>query len=597
MFGKKKSDREASKKVSKSAIAKAKKLLRYVWPFKVYLFVGLVFLLLSSLTTLAFPILLGKLFDVSGSQNINTLALVLLGVFFVNAIFSFFRIVLFEHAAQRTLAYIRQDAYSHLISLPMTFFSTRRVGELGSRISADVSLLQSTFTTTIAEFLRQILTILGGIVLLLSISPKLTGFMLAVVPLVIVVVVIFGKFIRKMSKLTQDKVADSNTIVEETLQGVFNVKAYANERFEISRYTAATNDIINLAIKTATYRGAFVSFIIFGLFGSIIGVIWYGLILRDAELLKTGDLFSFLLLTVFIGASIGGIADLYSQLVQAIGASENLMEIFDEEPETIQSDKGDKAALVGKIEFRNVDFNYSTRADIPVLQKVSFSVESGKEVALVGPSGSGKSTIVSLLLRFYDPSSGHVRIDDKDSSDFNLHSLRKQMAIVPQEVILFGGSIRENIGYGNPDAGIDEIKEAAVKANAAEFIEKLPEKYDTIVGERGIQLSGGQRQRVAIARAVLKDPRILILDEATSSLDSESEQLVQDALDKLMKGRTSIVIAHRLSTIQKADNILVVKDGQIVEQGTHNELLDQKNGEYFKLHTIQSRKEKLDVVV
>jgi ABC-type multidrug transport system fused ATPase/permease subunit len=411
--------------------------------------------------------------------------------------------------------------------------------------------------------------------------------MLGVVPIIVIVVIFFGRFIRKMSKLTQDKVADSNTIVEETLQGVYNVKSYANERFEISRYTQATNDVINLAIKTATYRGAFVSFIIFGLFGSIIGVIWYGLILRDQGAISGGDLFSFVLYTVFIGASIGGIADLYSQLVRAIGATENLMEILDEKEEPLIASSNEQINLEGTLQFDEVAFEYPNRSDIPVLKNLSFEVNSGEEVAIVGASGAGKSTLVSLLLRFYEPSSGKITIGQKNILDFDLHQYRKQFAIVPQEVMLFGGSIRENISYGKPNASEEEIWDAARQANALEFIEKLPEKLDTLVGERGIQLSGGQRQRIAIARAVLRNPRILILDEATSSLDSESERLVQEALDRLLKGRTSFVIAHRLSTIQNADKILVLKDGQLLEQGSHQELLANNGGEYFKLFTLQ----------
>lgn len=588
MFGSRRNNGDKKpEKLKPGALKKSLQLFKYVAPYKGYLILGLVFLLLSSSATLAFPKLLGSLYDSEGSKNINQFGLVLLALFALNAVFSFFRIYLFEHVAQKSLANIRQTTYQHIITLPMNFFATRRVGELVSRISADVALLQSTFTTTIAEFLRQILTILGGIVLLLTISPKLTLFMLGVVPVIVLIVVVFGKYIKKLSKQTQDAVAESNTVVEETLHGVYNVKSYSNERFEISRYTQVTNDIINIAIKAAAYRGAFVSFIIFGLFGAIIGVIWYGLILRESGAISGGELFSFILYTTFIGASIGGIADLYSQLVKAVGATENLFEILEESTEPILETKGKDVTLNGKVEFKNISFHYPNRKDIGVLNNVSFDAESGQEIAIVGPSGAGKSTIVSLLLQFYKPVSGSLLFNGIEASEINLNRFREQFAIVPQEVLLFGGSIKENILYGKPNASDSELIEAAKQANAFEFIEKLPEGFDTIVGDRGIQLSGGQRQRVAIARAVLRDPKILILDEATSSLDSESERLVQDALNKLMKGRTSFVVAHRLSTIKQANKIVVLKEGNVAEIGTHHQLLDQK-GEYYKLFSIQN---------
>lgn len=585
-----KSNGEKREKLTKTGLNKAKRLFRFLLPYKWTFSLGLVFLLLSSLTTLAFPMLLGQLMDTDAQMDINRLGLILLAIFLFNAILSFFRILLFEKVAQKTLANIRQHVYAHLIRLPMHFFATRRVGELNSRISSDIALLQSTFTTTSAEFLRQILTILGGIALLVTISIKLTLFMLAIVPVIMIIVVFFGRFIGKLSKETQEKVAASNVIVEETLQGINNVKAFANERFEIARYTVATNSIVQLAIKTAKYRGAFVSFIIFGLFGSIIGVIWYGMLLKEQGLISQGDLFSFVLYTVFVGASIGGIADLYTQLVKSVGASEHLMDILDEKEEQLAeavSSTSGPTTITGKINFEGVKFAYPSRDDVTVLKDISFEVEEGQQIAIVGSSGAGKSTIVSLLMRFYDPISGSIKVDDMPIKDMNLTDFRNQLALVPQEVLLFGGTIKENIGYGDPNASDEAIRSAAEKANALSFITSFPDGFDTIVGERGVQLSGGQRQRIAIARAVLKDPRILILDEATSSLDSESEQLVQDALDKLMKGRTSIVVAHRLSTIRKADQIIVLDQGQIVEVGTHEQLVAEENGIYAHLSSIQ----------
>lgn len=579
------------KKITKQDLKKSMRLFKYVKPYRGTFAIGFVFLLLSSVTSMVFPYLTGQLVDSANSdmlKDINTIALALLGVFAANAVFSYFRIYLFAIVTQKTLADLRQSTYNHLIKLPMHFFSERRVGELNSRIASDISLLQETLTTTIAELIRQVLTIIIGIALLSYISVKLTLLMLCLVPVVIVIAIIFGKHIKKLSKDAQSKVADSNTIVEETLQGITTVKAFANEFFENMRYSEKTNEIVGISLKGAKWRGAFASFIIFALFGSIVGVIWYGVILVNQNGLSVGDLFTFILYSVFVGASMGGIADLYSQLQKAIGATENLMEILDETPEDISDIQLTSLKRVnGNVSFDNVSFAYPSRSDIQVLKSVSFSANSGEQIAIVGPSGSGKSTITNLLLRFYNTNSGTISIDGKPIQDFKLSELRSQMSIVPQDVLLFGGTIKENIGYGKIGATDEEIMDAAKQANAHLFIDGFPEKYETIVGERGIQLSGGQRQRIAIARAILKNPSILILDEATSALDSESEKLVQEALETLMHGRTSIVIAHRLSTIRKANKILVLNEGQLVESGTHEELSNLENGIYQNLSNLQ----------
>ncbi len=588
-----KSDDTKKKKISLSGLKRLWKLASYLKPQRGLFFVGLIFLLLSTGASLVFPGLTGKLID-SAKQDflneIDRIALILLGVFVVQAVFSYLRIVIFVKVTERSLAALRQDTYSHMIRLPMAFFNERRVGELNSRISADVSILQETFTTTLAEFIRQVIIIVGGVILLASTSLKLTLFMLAIVPAIIVITIFFGRFIRRYAKKVQNLIADSNTIVEETLSGITNVKAFVNETFEWNRYKVKTNEAAELAIKGGHYRGAFASFIIFGLFGAIAAVIWYG-----ARMVQTGDitmgtLFSFLLYTAFIGGSIGGLASVYASLQRAIGATENLLDILDQKPEPIdihQKSIGLKKPLTGHILFDSVLFAYPNRKDVPVLKGLSFEAKPGELVGLVGPSGAGKSTIASLILQFYAPDGGKIQFDGKDSSKFSLADLRSEMAIVPQDVLLFGGSIKENIAYGKPNASEEEIIEAAKQANAHEFILGFPEGYDTLVGERGVKLSGGQRQRIAIARAILKDPKILILDEATSALDSESEKLVQEALDLLMKGRTSIVIAHRLSTIRKADTILVLDQGELVEQGSHDELVQVENGLYQNLSQLQ----------
>lgn len=590
-FGRRKTKEDSpKKKISKEALKKSLRLFKYVKPYMGTFIIGLVFLFLSSIASMVFPYLTGMLVDAADTdllEKINQIALLLLGVFFLNAVFSFFRIYTFAIVTQKTLASLRQATYNQLIRLKMQFFSERRVGELNSRISSDIALLQETFTTTIAEFLRQILIIFIGVALLAYLSIKLTLLMLALVPVVVIVAVIFGKKIRGLSKEAQNQVADSNVIVEETLQGIATVKAFVNESFEYMRYKKKTEEIIGISLKGAVWRGAFASFIIFCLFGSIVAVIWYGVILVQGNEMSIGDLFTFILYSVFVGASLGGIADLYSQLQKAVGATENLLEIFDEEREEEEVINTKLTVDKGEIKFHNVDFAYPNRADIPVLKHLNFSIKAGQQVALVGPSGAGKSTITSLILKFYTAQKGKVLIDGINIMDYGLETLRSSMAIVPQDVILFGGSIYDNILYGKPNAAKEEVQKAAKKANAYDFIQGFPEGFQTLVGERGVQLSGGQRQRIAIARAILKDPKILILDEATSSLDSQSEQLVQQALDELMKGRTSLVIAHRLSTIQKADHILVLKDGELVESGTHEELNNKEEGLYKNLKELQ----------
>ena len=557
------------------------------------------------MTNLAFPLLIGTLVDGTNSststmelireaesgkldgllKNIDTVAILLFIIFLLQAVFSYFRVYLFGYVTERMLAKLRQDTYQNLIIQPMKFFSQRRVGELNSRISADITILQETFTVTLAEFLRQVLIIIGGIYFLIIYSTNLTLIMLGTLPVVVIIGIFFGRFIKKLSKRTQEAVAETNVIVEETLSGILNVKAFVNEMFEFNRYRNRTEEVRQIAMKGIAWRAGFTSFIIFSIFGAIAVVIWYGAHLKDQGIISNGDLITFMLVTVFVGASIGGIADQLAKLQKAVGATENLMDLLDEDGERLAEAKSE--LIKGDLVFDKVSFNYPSRPDIQVIKSVSFTAKQGEQVAIAGPSGSGKSTLISLLLRFYDPQSGVISSAGKNIQHYGLSDWRNTMALVPQEVLLFGGSIRENIAYGNPEASQEEIERAAEMANAKEFIEKFPEGYDTLVGERGIQLSGGQRQRIAIARAVLKDPEILLLDEATSSLDSESEHLVQEALNRVMKGRTSIVIAHRLSTIRKADKILVLEDGQIREEGNHEELNAIENGLYRKISSMQ----------
>ena len=578
-------------KLNASSLNKAIQIFKYADNHRWKFYVGLVFLLLTGATALAFPKLMGLLIDCVKNKNAaqaNQIALGLIGILLLQSFFSFFRLSLFINFTEHTLANLRLALYSNLIKLPMSFFSQKRVGELNSRISSDISQIQDTLTSTIAEFLRQFILIIGGVILLASESLKLTLMMLSVVPLVAVAAVIFGRFIRKYSKTVQDKVAESQVIVEETLQGISNVKAFVNEWYEIARYNGKIAEIVKIAIKGGKYRGYFASFIIFCLFGSIVAVVWFGVTLSINGEMSVGQLITFVLYSTFVGASFGGVAELYAQIQKAVGATERVFELLDETPEKINTTHTKIIEKIkGNVTFKNVAFSYPSRKEIQVLNDVSFTANFGQKIAIVGPSGAGKSTISSLLLRFYDIESGTILIDGKSIYDYDLENLRGNMSIVPQDVILFGGSIRENIAYGKPDASEEEILLAAKQANALDFVNGFPEKFETLVGERGIKLSGGQRQRIAIARALLKNPSILILDEATSSLDSESEKLVQEALETLMEGRTSIIIAHRLSTIRKADTILVLDRGIISEQGTHKELLEVENGIYKNLSNLQ----------
>lgn len=583
------SDQKKSK-ISKKAIRQSMRIFRYLTPYKWEFGLGLFFLLLTSAASLAFPKFLGDLVDSASKElveNIDRVALILIGILILQAIFGYFRIIIFVRVTEKMLASLRQATYEHLIRLPMKFFSAKRVGELTSRISADISLLQETFTTTLAEFIRQMIIIIGGVTLLTITSWKLTLFMLAILPAIVIIAVFFGRFIRRYAKDVQQQVAESNTIVEETLQGIQTVKAFTNEWLEVKRYKRKTDQVAKTAIKGGVYRGAFASFIITGLFGAIVAVIWRGSILVQTGELAVGQLFSFVIYSGFIGGSIGGLADIYARLQKAIGATEELMEILDEPIEEEGTKPDPNFELKGKVQFKDVRFAYPGRKDLEVIKGVNLIVQPGQQIALVGMSGAGKTTISALLYRFYDPDSGEILFDDLDSKFIGRFDIRGRMALVPQEVLLFGGSIMENIRYGKPGATDAEVFAAAEKANADEFIRSFPDGYSTEVGERGIQLSGGQRQRIAIARALLKDPVILVLDEATSSLDSESEHLVQEALEKLMKGRTTFVIAHRLSTIRKADIIAVMKNGKIEEMGSHDELLSNSSGEYRKLVQLQ----------
>ncbi|MEO8148023.1 MAG: ABC transporter transmembrane domain-containing protein [Bacteroidia bacterium] len=608
-------DETPKAKINKENLRQSLFLFTYLKPYRTKFIWALVCIALSAFSTSAFPFLLGKMIDaaVPGAsaalpvnsegitQNfgmslkhitlgLDTIILLIFAQLTIQMIFSFMRVYLLTEVGEKSLADMRRDVYKKLLSMPMTFFTEKRVGELSSRISSDLSQIQDAISFTLAEFLRGIFTLIIGLVFIFWISAKLAFIMLSVVPIIAILAVVIGKYIRKMSSKAQDQLAESGTIVQETFQGISIVKAFTSEFFEVSRYTKSVLSVVETAIRNARYRGAFVSFMIFSVFGTIAYVMWCGANMIKAGELTTGMLTMFVIFSVFVGGTFAGFADMFSQLQKTLGATQSVRDILRSEGEDVDM-KNEPVLpqyhLNGNVRFQNVAFSYPSRSDVAVLKDVTLTVNAGEQIAIVGPSGAGKSTIASLLLRFYEPQSGNLFFDDRNATEFPLSQLRKQAAFVPQDVILFGGSIKENIAYGKPYASDAEIIDAATKAHADEFINRFPEGYETIVGERGIKLSGGQRQRIAIARAILKNPAILILDEATSSLDSESEQLVQDALEQLMKNRTSFVIAHRLSTIRNADKIVVLDKGIIVETGTHEELLANSTGLYRRLNEMQ----------
>ena len=588
-------DEEKKVKFDKESFKESLQIFRYLKPYAFPFAIGMLLLALSSMVFMLFPPLSGEMINIAQDNGnygytLQDIGWVLVIVLVAQGFVSYFRVVLFAYVSERAIRDLRRDLYNKMICLPIEFYEKNRMGELVSRLTSDVERLYNTFSITLAEFFRQVIILIIGVAFLIYNTASLAKIMLLTFPVVVIGGFFFGKYIRKLSKQRQQDLADTNVILSETTQNIQTVKAYTNEAFESNRYSKSLEKLLKIALKFANGRAMFSVYIVSVIFGALFYIIWRGALLLQEGKMNAGDLVAFFMYTGFIGAAIAGLGNFLTEILGALGATERIREILDLDGEVklnALSKEAKPSRLSGAVEFKDVNFHYPTRTDIEVLKGLNLRIEAGKKIALVGSSGAGKSTIMQLLQRFYDIQSGDILVDGKSIFDYPIENYRFNLGIVPQEVLLFGGSIRENLLYGKPDATEAELIAAAKKANSWEFISRFPEKLETKVGERGVKLSGGQKQRIAIARAILRNPAILLLDEATSALDAESEQVVQDALNNLMEGRTSLIIAHRLATIRDADQIYVVDNGQIIEQGTHDQLTQMEDGIYNSLAKLQ----------
>ncbi len=574
-----------------------KRLWPRVRPYRAGLLIALVALVASAAIGLAFPLVVRELLDAAfldgNRETLDRIALLLLVLFAIQAILNYVQTYYLSATGERAVAGLRRELFEQLLELPPGFFADRRTGELTSRLTADIGLLQGVLSHQIAEFSRQILALIGGVVLLTLMQPRLTLTALGVVPIVVGSAVFFGRRLRRMTTGVQDKVAEATAVAEEALSQIRTVQSFTQEPMERRRYGDRILESVRAALVRARVRGVFFGVLTFTTFGGIVFVLWQGGVLVLEGALTAGALVSFLLYTITIAAAIGALASFFSAYQEAVGAAERVFELL--ETSSVITDPPAPKALPrpvrGEVAFEGVSFRYRDDPGAPwTLHEIDLRVAHGEVVALVGPSGAGKTTLVSLLPRFWDATEGRIRLDGIDVRALRLADLRGAVGLVPQEPALFSGTVGENIAYGRPGATAAEIEAAATAAHAHEFVVRLPQAYATLVGERGVKLSGGQRQRIAIARALLKDPAVLVLDEATSNLDTESERLIEDAMERLLTGRTTLIIAHRLSTVRRADRLVVLDHGRIVEEGTHAVLLAH-GGLYARLYQRQFRDE------
>ncbi|MCA0352092.1 MAG: ATP-binding cassette domain-containing protein [Chloroflexi bacterium] len=581
---------QAPKQLGNLRHLELRRMFQYVYPYRWRLGLALLCLAVSSGIGLVMPLAIRNLVetvkDASSTAALDNVAIGLMGVFIAQMVFNYIQGYFLTYVGERAVADLRIEVYSHLQRLSLAFFSERRVGELTSRVTNDVTVIQGIGTNAVAAFLQNGITFIGSFIMMINLSWQLTAITLLLIPLLIVLAIIYGRRIRNMSTEVQDRMAEASSVLEETISGVRIVQSFAREPYEVERFSGAIEHAFSASMRRTKTRAQFVPIVSFSGFGALVFVLWFGGRQVLNGTMQLGDLIAFLLYAAVIAGSLGTFTSLYSQLQEALGSTARVFGILDTAPEIASKTNAiNLPPIEGEIYLEDVSFNYGEAAT-PVLSNINLKVEPGEVMAIVGPSGSGKSTLVNLIPRFYDVTAGRITVDGFDIRDVDLPSLRSQIGIVPQETLLFSGTIADNIRYGNLDAPMEAVIEAAKAANAHEFISNFEGGYESIVGERGIKLSGGQRQRVAIARALLKNPRILILDEATSAMDSESEGLVQEALERLMQGRTTFVIAHRLSTVKNATRIAVIEAGKVTELGSHSELLAQA-GTYARLYQLQ----------